>query len=89
MITQILIKQLDRELERIYARLPEFVDEFIGEEALEHLDDDNYFFAFSNSFIYIQRHWVEEQDGEDVSCVEEGHVDYEDYNRWVNLKNVH
>lgn len=82
MITELLRKQLVNELEVIYANLPDFVKNFVGEEALEFLDDDNYFIAFSTDFIYIQRHWYEI----DQPCVEEGHVDYEDYNEWV--KNV-
>ena len=82
MITKLLQKQIHSELEYVYENLYDFVKKFIDEETAEEImevEDLEFFIAFESNFVYIQKHWMDE-DGE--TCVTEYHIDYEDYNDW-------
>lgn len=80
MITPILQKQLESELEFIYANLVSFLKTFFTEATLELLDNDNLdlYVAFTHSDIYVQCHWVDNGEGD----VSESSVSYDEYNTW-------
>lgn len=81
LITQLLQKQLEAQLELIYLHIYEFVKHFFTEEEAEMADNDeiSYYIAFTHVHIYIQKHWVTDGDTQ----VQEVNIDYEDYNKWA------
>jgi len=60
LITQLLQKQLQAQLELIYINLISFVNTFFDEVEVEmvELDEISYYIAFTHEHIYIQKHWV-------------------------------
>jgi len=86
LITQLLQKQLQAQLELIYINLISFVNTFFDEVEVEmvELDEISYYIAFTHEHIYIQKHWVVNSE----SQVEEVNIDYEDYNEWVKQHDV-
>jgi len=43
-------------------------------------DEISYYIAFTHEHIYIQKHWI---DKENNNQVQEVNIDYPDYNKWV------
>lgn len=83
MITQLIQKQIDKELEFIYLNLPSFIYTFIP-RYYESYEDCDFFFAMASDFLYAQIHY-HDQDG--MLCFDEDSVDFEDYNAWCNNVN--
>lgn len=82
MITKLLQKQLENQLELIYLYIEDFITHFFNAEEAEMAmnNEISYYIAFTHESIYMQKHWVDE---EGYSQVQEVTIDYEDYNEWV------
>ena len=80
MITDLLRKQLEVELSKIYTNLESFAERFFSplEAEMVRYDAINFYFAFTHDHIYIQKHWVSPEG----DSVEEVEVTYKDYNNW-------
>ena len=80
MITEILRKQLEAQLEFIYGNIISFLETFYTPDTLSLAESDNLdlYIAYTHTDLYVQCHWVE--DGEDI--VTETNIDYEEYNKW-------
>lgn len=84
MISELLQKQLAKEIEYIYGEdvLPNFCEYFFSEILKE--DDTNYkavnmFVAFANKFVYIQLHTLDEME---IAYTKEFRIPYDAYNNW-------
>lgn len=81
MVTDMLRKQMQAEVERVYSNMPSFIDYFSTAEELQWFKEDlvSYYIAFTHDGIYVQKHWVDE---DDQDCQIECEYSYIDYNDW-------
>lgn len=79
MITELLYRQVHKELQVIYENLYSFVKHFYNDETADLLNETEYLPFLGPQGLYVQQHWTDEF-GE--NCVLEIDIDIKDYNEW-------
>ena len=81
MITELIRKQLENELRKIYGNLESFAETMFGGHEAQMVRDEaiTYYIAFDFQYLYVQKYWTVDGEGH----VQETNVEYDQYNEWV------
>ena len=82
MITELFMRQLEKEEDFIYKNIVSFALTFYGQGEAEMAETDQMFFyvLFNSEGLCVQRSWVDEDENQQTG---EGEVTFSEYNAWL------